>query len=234
MRIQKKYLKDAIAKLKTVVPRITAAMALQGILVKDGYFTANNMDMAIRTKIDSSEADVDGEVFIIPQKAFELISNLPDGMVDLIPEQKDGIFTLTIKTGKIKNTYQTFDPDNFNLPDMTGDDGAEFAIASDKLVTSMRRVIYAIPLDAKQSMMSCMSLRTQEDGYLHFAGMDGHILAWDKIKVDGNIDIMMPKIAAEKMLTSGLTGVCKIKSNKFGIIVQTDDFEMFTRTVDGE
>ena len=80
MKIQKSELAQKINKIKSVVPKKSTMPILQGILVKDGYLIANNMEMTIKAKIEGAE----GECFIIPMKAFDLINNLPNGEIEIV------------------------------------------------------------------------------------------------------------------------------------------------------
>ena len=114
MVVQKSELAQKISKLKNVVPKTPTISALQGILVQDGYLIANNMEMAVKAKLEGME----GEAFIIPMKAFDLISNLPEGEVEITAA--DG--AITIKAEKIKNTYRTLDPDTFPMNEIGGGD----------------------------------------------------------------------------------------------------------------
>ena len=76
------------------------------ILVKEGYLIANNMEMTVKAKLEG----IEDECFIIPERAFDLISNLPDGEVEISVTAQN---TITIKADKIKNKYQTMDPEQF-------------------------------------------------------------------------------------------------------------------------
>lgn len=108
MKIQKKELAAKLNKIKGAVPKKTTVAALQGILVKEGYLTASNTKMTVRAKIGG----MGSECFIIPDRAFDLISNLPDGEVDISVTAENAI---TIKADKIKNTYRTLEPWKFPL-----------------------------------------------------------------------------------------------------------------------
>ena len=102
MKIQKTELATKLNKIKGVVPKKTTMPVLQGILVKEGYLIANNMEMTIKAKLEG----IEDECFIIPERAFDLISNLPDGEVDISVTAEN---TIIIKADKIKNKYQTMD-----------------------------------------------------------------------------------------------------------------------------
>ena len=79
MKIQKTDLAQKLNKIKGVVPKKTTMPVLQGILVRDGYLIASNMEMTVKAKIEGTE----GESFIIPERAFDLINNLPDGEMEI-------------------------------------------------------------------------------------------------------------------------------------------------------
>ena len=164
MKVQKTELATKLNKIKGVVPKKTTNPALQGILVKEGYLTANNLEMTVKAKIEG----IEDECFIIPERAFDLISNLPDGEVDISVTAKN---TITIKADKIKNKYQTMDPEQF--PD-TATQKAEnqLTIKADILLESMKRVSYAVPAQGNNAVMSSMCLQAA-DGQLNFDDYGG-------------------------------------------------------------
>lgn len=106
MKVQKADLATKLNKIKGVVPKKTTMPVLQGILVKEGYLIANNMEMTVKAKLEGIEDDC----FIIPERAFDLISNLPDGEVEISVTTKN---IITIKADKIKNKYRTMDSEQF-------------------------------------------------------------------------------------------------------------------------
>lgn len=226
VKLQKSELAQKINKIKSVVPKKSNIPALQGILVRDGYLIANNMEMTVKTKIEG----IEGESFIIPAKAFDLINNLPDGEVEIIPKDNTSI---TIKAKKIKNTYQTLEPDLFPLQNIQEEDGTEIVVESDKLMESMRRVSYAIPAVATTPVMTALCMQAN-DGELNFVGLDGHVLAWDKISYDGEFELLIPKSTVDKLLSLGLSGKVAIKHNKLSAIFVTDEYEVYTRLITGE
>lgn len=225
MKILKTELTAKLNKIKGVVPRKHQMAVLQGILVKEGYLIANNLEIAVKAKIGGAE----GETFVIPERAFDLINNLPDGEVDISATGKD---TITIKMGKIRNRYQTLDPGQF--PETVAQDmGSKMTIEADILLESMKRVSYAVPAHGKTEVMSSMCLQAS-GGYLNFAGLDGHVLAWDKIDYDGEFELLIPKNTVDKMKSLGLSGEVQIRHNKTGAVFITEDFEIYTRLIEGE
>lgn len=229
MKIEKNELSQKINKLKQVVPKKTDMPVLQGILVSEGYLIANNMELAIKAKIEGTE----GELFIIPAKAFDLINNLPDGEVEIVPENKGEVFSITIKADKIKNKYQTMDPSTFPMPDAEGEGGGEFAIKAEALLTSMKRVSYAIPANENNRTMSTLCLQAS-GGTLNFVGLDGHVLAWDKLDFDGEFELLIPKGTVDRLLAIGIAGEVSIRHNKNGAVFATDEYVIHTRIVGGE
>lgn len=225
MKIQKTELAAKLNKIKGVVPKKTTNPALQGILVKEGYLTANNLEMTVKAKIEG----IEDECFIIPERAFDLINNLPDGDVDISVTAKN---TITIKADKIKNKYKTMDPEQF--PDsVTQKADNLLAIKADILLESIKRVSYAVPAMGNNAAMSSMCLQAV-DGQLNFVGLDGHVLAWDKVDYDGEFELLIPKNTVDKLKSLGLAGDVQITYNKTGAVFITEDFEVYTRLVEGK
>ena len=225
MKIQKTDLAQKLNKIKGVVPKKTTMPVLQGILVRDGYLIANNMEMTVKAKIEGAE----GESFIIPERAFDLINNLPDGEME-ISAAADNI--ITIKADKIKNKYQTLDPAQFPAT-ASQDEGSELRIKAEMLLESMKRVSYAVPAQNTNTVMTAMCLQAA-GGQLNFAGLDGHVLAWDKIDYDGEFELLIPKNTVDKIKSLGLSGEVQIRHNKTGAVFITEDFEIYTRLIEGE
>ena len=225
MKIQKTDLAQKLNKIKGVVPKKTTMPVLQGILVRDGYLIASNMEMTVKAKIEGTE----GESFIIPERAFDLINNLPDGEMEISVAAGN---IITIKADKIKNKYQTLDPAQFPAT-ASQDNGSELRIKAEMLLESMKRVSYAVPAQNTNTVMTAMCLQAT-GGQLNFAGLDGHVLAWDKIDYDGEFELLIPKNTVDKMKSLGLSGEVQIRHNKTGAVFITEDFEIYTRLIEGE
>ena len=225
MKIQKTDLAQKLNKIKGAVPKKTTMPVLQGILVRDGYLIASNMEMTVKAKIEGTE----GEFFIIPERAFDLINNLPDGEMEISAAAGN---IITIKADKIKNKYQTLDPAQFPTT-ASQDEGSELRIKAEMLLESMKRVSYAVPAQNTNTVMTAMCLQAA-GGQLDFAGLDGHVLAWDKIDYDGEFELLIPKNTVDKMKSLGLSGEVQIRHNKTGAVFITEDFEIYTRLIEGE
>lgn len=225
MKIQKTELATKLNKIKGVVPKKTTMPVLQGILVKEGYLIANNMEMTVKAKLEG----IEDECFIIPERAFDLISNLPDGEVDISVTTEN---TITIKADKIKNKYQTMDPEQFPAT-VTQKDENQLTIKANMLLESIKRVSYAVPALGNNAVMSSLCLQAA-GGELNFVGLDGHVLAWDKVEYDGEFKLLIPKNTVDKLKSLGLSGDVQITHSKTGAVFITDDFEVYTRLVEGE
>lgn len=225
MKIQKTELATKLSKIKGVVPKKTTMPVLQGVLVKEGYLIANNMEMTVKAKLEG----IEDECFIITERAFDLISNLPDGEVDISVTAEN---TITIKADKIKNKYQTMDPEQFPATAIQKVEN-QLTIKANLLLESMKRVSYAVPAQGNNAVMSSMCLQAA-DGQLNFVGLDGHVLAWDKVEYDGEFELLIPKNTVDKLKSIGLSGDIQIMHSKTGAVFVTDDFEVYTRLVEGE
>ena len=225
MKIQKAELAAKLNKIKGVVPKKTSMPVLQGILVKEGYLIANNMEMTVKAKLEG----IKDECFIIPDRAFDLISNLPDGEVDISVTAENSI---TIKMDKIKNKYQTMAPELFPITTAQEDEN-KLTIKAERLLESIKRVSYAVPTQGSNAVMSSMCLQAT-GGQLNFVGLDGYVLAWDRVDYDGEFELLIPKNTVDKLKSLGLSGDVQITHNRTGAVFVTDNFEEHTRLIEGE
>ena len=225
MKIQKTVLAQKLNQIKGVVSKNTTMPILQGVLVKDGYLIASNLEMTIRAKIPGANE----ECFIIPERAFDLINNLPEGMIDISVSSEN---VMVISVDKIKNTYQTMEPTTFPILNIEGE-GSELTLKAEMLLKSIKRVSYAIPTQVSDPRMSSMFMQAK-DGQLNFVGLDGHVLAWDKIKYDGEFELLISKSTIEKLKSVLSAGEVKIKYSDSMAIFSMEDFDICTRIVQGK
>ncbi len=225
MRVQKTELAEKLHKMKGIVPKKTTIPALQGILVQDGFLIASNTEMTVKVKLEGAE----NEYFIIPERAFDLISNLPDGEVMISVTGKN---TITIQADKIKNTYQTMDPELFPLG-AAWEEGSEWKIQAEVLLNSMKRVSYAVSAQGVNAIMSSVCLQAA-GGKLHFVGSDGHVLAWDQVDYEGDFELLVPKNTVDRLRSLGIAGEIQMKYHQTGAVFLTEGFEIYTRLIDGK
>ena len=227
MKIDKTELAKKIDKLKSVVPKSSTKPALMGVLVQNGYLIASNGEMTVKAKLDG----MNEESFIIPAKSFDLIKNLPDGEINITENKKN---LITIKTGKIKNNYQSFPAEEYLYStERIAEGGGNTTISTKALKESMSHVLYAIPSKGANTMMMAMCLEASGN-VLNFVGLDGHVLAWDKQEFDGDFKLLIPRNAVEKLLSLEMGEEISIEYDGFGAIFRSDDYEVHTRLVEGE
>ncbi len=225
MKIDKSDLARKINRIKSIVPKKSPMDAIQGVLIEDGYLIANNLETAVRVKLEAST----DETILIPARAFDLINNLPNGEVEIKGDNSQ----ITIKTGSIKNKFACIGADQYPRPNITKEEGSQsFELDSEKFVTSLRRVAFAIA-DTASNMMNTLCLRAT-GGKLNYIALDGHIVAWDKVDYEGEFELLIPKTAVEKLVSIGLTGKLTIEHSQMGALFITDECEVSTRLAEGK
>lgn len=226
MKVDKAELSQKIGKLKGVVPKKSNTPVMQSILVKDGYLIGSNQELTVQAKLEGAES----ESFLIPAKAFDLIQNLPDGEVEIT---SDTDHVITIKAGKIKNTFASMDPKLFNVVEESKEEYTTMTVDSKELKECMSHVLYAVAQQSANSVMCAMYLDCH-DGYLNFAGLDGRLIAWDKLKYDGDYKMLIPRAAVEKLISLDITGAVSVQASKLRAIFSTEEYIVETRLVDGK
>lgn len=224
MKMQKTELAQKLNQVRGVIPRKSSVAVLQGVLVQDGTFIATNMELTVRVKAGGSE----GECFLIPERALAVINSLPEGEVEISAADSNSI---VIQTGTIQNRYLTEQASSF--PQIVEqEECGDFTIPAELLLESIRRVAFAIPAKGDKPTITSMCL--QADGrYLHFVGLDGRVLAWDKAAFGGEFKMLIPKSAVEKLKTAGLTEEVRVRHNKTSAVFSTEEIEVHTRLVEG-
>ena len=153
MKVNKTELAKKLDKIKSVVPKRSPTPALMGVLVKDGYLIASNTEMTVKAKLEGTE----GEHFIIPARAFDLIKNLPDGELD-VSVGKGNKITITME--KIKNTYPSLPAKEYAYTaDKLLEGGGMMAIDCRVLKEAIAHVLYAIPSKSSNTVMTALCMQ---------------------------------------------------------------------------
>lgn len=222
MNIEQEVIAKKINILKGVVPKGTN-LDLQGILYEDGYLIASDTRITLKAKIEGCE----DKPFIIPIRAFDLISNLPKGEVEITCVKE----TVMIKTGKIKNQFKTLPPAKFIYNRKSIDAGKGEVIPADKMKEAISHAMYAVSKNESKSFMAGMYLQCS-DNKLNFVGSDGYRIAWDCIEQSGDFKLIIPRMAMEKLLGL-IEGDVHIFYDRLGVEFKTDDYEIYTRIIEG-
>lgn len=231
MKIQSKKLAQAVKKLAGIVAKSPAKPALGGILVKDGYLTATNTEITIRTKLEEAE----GENFILPQKSFDILKSLPDGEVEI----KESNLSVEIKMKKIKNKYQTFPAHEFAYDSGDWETGSnEFIISGEKLINALKHVLFAAADNSAHKNLNgiCFDYKADQN-VLNVLATDGYVFAWDKIEPasspSNSMKVVVPKASIQKLLSLGFSNDdIKVTWNDRTIIFHDEKCTLYTRIVD--
>lgn len=224
MKIQKSELAEKLNMVKGIVPKKTTMPVLQNVLIADGYMIANDTELFAKVAL---EYEGEGEI-LIPMEAFDMISSLPDGEVEITPSDKD----ITIKVGKIKNKYALMQAVSYPKPSEASEGLQDFKIESGKFIHSAKKVLYAVAMVGNNQTMASMCLKAK-NGKLNFIGLEGHIVSWDKIDYEGDFELLIPRAAIARLTSIGLTGEMTISYNNGNAVFKTDACEVGTRLVEG-
>lgn len=226
MKVNKTELAKKLDKIKSVVPKSSPIPAWMGVLVKDGYLIASNAEMTVKAKLEGAE----GEHFIIPARAFDLIKNLPDGELD-ISVGKGNKVTITME--KIKNTYPSLPAEEYAYTaDKVLESGGMTEIDCRVLKEAIAHVLYAIPSKSPNTIMTALCMQARGDK-LNFVGLDGHVIALVETEFDGEFELLIPRSAAEKLLSLEMSGSIYIEHDKNSAIFKADEYKVYTRLVEG-
>ncbi len=226
MLIQKEELSKKIESMKSIVPKGGMVAAIQGILLQNGCLTATNLEITVRAKLEGAGE----ESFVIPQKAFDLIKNLPDGEMEIFPAARNGV---TIRAGSITNTFQSVNPALFEAGKFPECGGQGMAVNGDDLRRCIRNVLYAVDKRMPGQKLGAICIKCA-DGFLHFAGTNRYVMAWDKLAYEGeDMELLVPREAAEKLLQLELSGEVRVLRLESGAVFEAEDYAVKTRLVEG-
>ena len=228
MKIEKSEIASKLAKLKSIIPAKPSIECLKGVLVKNGTLTAYNLEVALRCKVDCDQ----GEAYILPQRAIELIENLPDGEVEITSEEKGESTAVIITTETIANRFQTFPAGDYpEIPEV--DEGAHTSISSDSLQEVIGSIMYAAGVNCTKTQMN--GLYFDGDGEsLNLVTCDGYRIAWAKLPHTEQMKMIVPRATVQSLLSMGLSGSVSIRYDQRQAIFQTEEYIMYSRLLEGE
>lgn len=221
MYINKSEVSKKLKQLKSIISKKEGT--IQGVLYKNGYLIANNLDIAIKTKI---ETEIETE-FVIPLDAIELIANLPTERIEIIPGEKN----LTIKSGNGEYAFASINANDFPvLPDTTNSELMEFD--SEKILYAMNKVLFACA-DVGNPTFNGVLLRGN-GSELDIVGCDGYRLAWATLAYPIEIDVIIPKSTIQKLSSLGVEGTIKITKIENKIVFETETYTVFSQLIAGK
>lgn len=228
MKIDKNELAKKIGQLKGIVPSKTTSEALRGVLYKDGYLIASNTELTVKAKLEAEESNPDDR-FIIPEKAFDLISNMPNGIIELIPTEGQ----LTIKMDKIKNVYNTVSPDEYTYQRNGILSDKMSIVSADKLRNAINHTLYATAITDPRVEMTGICFECS-NGKLEFVGLDGHRVAYDCIQCEGEFKFIIPRLALNMIMKLDMENDISITYDDYAALFKCSDYEVYARLISGE
>lgn len=230
MKIKRFELVRVIDKLKSIVQKNDVHPALSGILVKDGYFIASNTEITMQVKLEAAE----GESFIIPMRAFDLIKNLPEGEVRIAEAAKN---TVLIQMDKIQNKYKSFSAEDFvYAKEVLSNNTEGISFAGKELMEGLEHILFAAADGGvANKLMTGINFQVK-DGLLKLTALDGHVIACDTIDVEGEteLNITVPKAAIKKLVGMGMIDDVELHVDSRCAVFRTDEYAIYTRLLDGE
>lgn len=224
MKIDKAELAGKLAKVKSVVPSRPTIPVLQNVLLSDGYLTATDTELALQVILEGSE----GERMLIPASAFDLISSLPDGDLEIA---NDDPRQLLIRNNMMNVSYAVQEIDDFPTIDWTDADATSASVDAEKFQRCLKSVSYAMGRTANR-MMDSVNLSCK-DGKLNFAALDGRQVAWDQTSYEGEFEMAIPRNAVATLTRLDLKGEMQITLSKSAASFRTKEYIISTRLLDG-
>ena len=226
--IAEKYeLARAVEQARDVAAKRSVIPALEGVLVKNGYFIGSNSELSIQVKSEGCE----GECFILPPVAMDMIKNLPDGEVEIKTNDK---FELLIKAGKVKHRCQSFSPDDYTYYQDHSERESEITLPGEQLCDAITRVAFAA--DEKASGITAGIYLEAKDGEMNVVALNNHTAAWDRIPYEGEAPVkaIIPKTSAMKLTALGIVDDMDVSYNRFSAIFHSGSFTVSSRLIDGD
>ncbi len=225
MIIQKHMIAPKLTKLKSFIQKSSIDI-VQGVLLKDNCLAVTNFEIGVNTPIEITT----DETFIIPPKAIELIENLPEGQIEIIPGEN---FSITIKAEHhIKNKFQSYDVNLFPKVELDILQTSNVIISSLDFEKSIKSVTYAVSNNTLKPIFSGV-LFDSHDGYLNLVGCDTYRLAYNRVKFEKELKFVVPKASIQKLTSLGMVGNIEISYNNNHAIFKSEEYTVYTRLLEG-
>lgn len=224
MRIDKFALIKKISMLEKVIPTKPSVPCMEGILVREGRMCTNDLQNAI--SIVTPEAE--GECFIIPKKAIAMVKSLPDGLVQITPQNDNSI---VIKAGSIRTKMNSFAPDDF--PDNhILEDAEETTLDFEDLFDMLSNVVYATSTNESRPVQTGVLL--EGDGEkLNVVACDGFRCAWAHTAYAKELRMVIPKLTVKLLLSIREGGKISILTKGEKAVFKIGECEIYSRLLSG-
>lgn len=221
MLVEKSIIAPKLAKLKTILSKSTAST--EGVLFKDNCLTATNFEICITSNLDINTDDS----FIIPARAIDLIENLPEGTIEIIPDGDN----IRIKAKGINNVFQSVNPNTF--PQIETESETECgSISCVDFTKAINSVIYAVSDKSPKPILNGIYFESK-NGKLNLVGCDGYRMAWVKMDYENEFNFIVPKAHIKNVLSLCKSDDVHISCSKLNAIFKTDEFTIRSRLLEG-
>lgn len=223
MKIHSRELKAAIAAVTPVLPSRSNIPALQSVLVSKNTVTAYNLETGIIAKMDVY-ADAP---FLLPPKAVDLMSKLPDGDVFI----ETGETLHKIKCGDIVASYAAEPPEDYPYIDLDEKTTSPTIINGDWFRSAIRATNYAVAITDEKPALKGVLIDCRA-GFFNMVCCDTRRLAWSKIEHDGEFQFIVMPEALKPLLA--LKGDINIRHSRSKAIFECDNISIVARLLTGE
>lgn len=230
-----------LSKMVTTVARAAASNTTVPILTgmmleaEGGKLTATSLDLAIGMKMSTAEIQMEesGKVVVNAHHLSELVKKLPSGVITL--ETVGG--KLNVKYGRNHANINTFlESEWVGFPDAGYED--KFVIPQKTLKTALQNVVFAAAKNHfRQVFTGVLIDLIPAQNEIRFVGTDTHRMAMHRVLMENLPESWSPIVPAPAVveLIKLLQGEenCSVGLSGNNIIFKWDDFEMFSRIIEG-
>lgn len=197
--------------------------------------TVRGFDLAMGIEFTiPANVDTEGTIVIPGAKQFkEIVSKLNDGEITI--EFDDDSQTIKLAANSGVYEFQTTSPDEY--PDIPVPENEPIELYSQPLKAGFESVLYAVSFEETKQLLTGVNIKAK-DGFLYFAGTDGHRLSTCVVANDlGELpEVTIPKYAISamlKMLPNYETDVIHISCDKTGIEFKSGNIRIYSRVLEG-
>lgn len=227
MIISNSILTKMINTIKGFVPAKTTMPILQNLLVRDEYLIASNTEMTVMVKLEGAG----DEKMLLPPKAYNLITSLGNEDIEVTSDAKHSI---KIRYGNSVSKFASHNPDLYTYMCEKLDNASPAAVIdAEALKNGIKRTIWAASKEKSNTIFESMNFKSCE-GNLEICGLCRAAVAVTKIPFNGELNVLLPRYAAEKLLTLDFSGPVAISHNKSHASFVSQKMIFQTRISDGK
>lgn len=195
--------------------------------------SATNLEVGINYKV-GAKVDENGSI-TVPARIFsELISQLPEGKVDISCDDN----TLYVESGNFKSHIKGLSADDFPLIPKVKDSKL-FSVNADEFKKAIQLVTFASQLDDARPVLSGVFIKLNK-GKVTLAATDSYRLAEKTIEINGDknksVELIIPvrsMIEVSRILDNTNSPI-NFYADENQVMFENDDFEFTSRLVEGK